>query len=266
MVTFRRKRFGKRAFKAKRRMPYRNKRMNIRRRLMRKPGVSRFRAPLGNFPAQKTVALRYVDTKTLDPVVGGTAVATVFRANNIFDPDFSGAGHQPMYRDNYAALYDRYRVNHATITMVALGTHVTNTTTAETTLGTTVGANQFFISNNRACRMFIVRDETASDFSTDLNTLVEEGNQNFVWRYCPQNSSPKMPILRFSCWPHRQFSVDRKDESLTADQGGGPANECFFICGVTDLGDATNIDSMTFQFIITYNVTFYDLIKTQAQQ
>lgn len=33
-----------------------------------------------------------------------------FRANSMFDPNFTGIGHQPMYRDEYATLYDSYTV------------------------------------------------------------------------------------------------------------------------------------------------------------
>ena len=33
-----------------------------------------------------------------------------FRWNSIFDPDYSGGGHQPLYRDTYAAIYNQYAV------------------------------------------------------------------------------------------------------------------------------------------------------------
>lgn len=225
--------------------------------------VSRFRAPLGNFPSTKTVSLRYVENLTFDPGASTSAV-NVFRVNSIYDPNYTGVGHQPMYRDNYAAIYETYRVNHASIAMVALDTHVVNTTTAETISGTTTGANQFYTTNHRACRMFIIRDKDPTDFNTELDTLVEEGNTNFVWKYCPQNTSGKMPVLRMSCWPHRQLNVSRYDDTLKAAQTDNPLGAAYFICGVTDLGSG-NPDSMTFQFIITYNVTFSNVIKNQTQ-
>lgn len=33
-----------------------------------------------------------------------------FRWNSTFDPDYSSAGHQPLYRDTYATIYDHYAV------------------------------------------------------------------------------------------------------------------------------------------------------------
>jgi len=34
----------------------------------------------------------------------------LFRANSIFDPDFTGVGHQPLSHDQYALRYSQYRV------------------------------------------------------------------------------------------------------------------------------------------------------------
>jgi len=43
-------------------------------------------------------------TATLAPAI------QVFRANSLFDPDFTGVGHQPMYRDQIVAQYQTYKV------------------------------------------------------------------------------------------------------------------------------------------------------------
>lgn len=34
----------------------------------------------------------------------------VFRGNSVFDPDYTGTGHQPLYYDQYGAIYNRYCV------------------------------------------------------------------------------------------------------------------------------------------------------------
>jgi len=228
----------------------------------RRPG--RIRASLGNFPSTKTVALRYLDNFTLDASATGSAVH-VFSINSIYDPNVSGVGHQPMFHDNYQSIYGSYRVNYATITVVPLATHVVNTTTANQVDGTNIGDNFFYNANQRGCRLWILRDESTIDYPTNVDTLIEEGNQNLVWRYCPQNTSQKMPILRSSGWPHKVLSTDRKDDTLQSVFGSNPAKQCYFVVGCSSIGGSANPDVLIFQCIITYNVTFFNLIKNQTQ-
>lgn len=40
----------------------------------------------------------------------------VYRANSLFDPDFTGVGTQPNYFDQYSALYNKYRVLAVSVT------------------------------------------------------------------------------------------------------------------------------------------------------
>lgn len=55
------------------------------------------------------VALRYVEGIGLDTASTGYA-EKVFRMNSIYDPNFTDAGHQPLFYDQWATIYDRYRV------------------------------------------------------------------------------------------------------------------------------------------------------------
>lgn len=58
------------------------------------------------FPATRRVTLRYVSYAS----ISGGFSNQVVSANNIFDPDTSGGGHQPLGFDNWAALYATYIV------------------------------------------------------------------------------------------------------------------------------------------------------------
>lgn len=60
------------------------------------------------------VPLRYVEQTTFNGVAGVQAYVTIM-ANSCFDPNSSGAGHQPYRYDQYATLYGRYRVLGATL-------------------------------------------------------------------------------------------------------------------------------------------------------
>lgn len=66
--------------------------------------------------------LQYNDVITLT----GTTAQYTFRANSMFDPDFTGTGHQPSYFDQYIASYERYRVVACTITVSVINRSFTD--------------------------------------------------------------------------------------------------------------------------------------------
>ena len=61
------------------------------------------------------VRLRYCQEITLNAASGAPAVH-VFRANSIYDPDYTTTGHQPANHDTWATIYDHYTVVGAKIT------------------------------------------------------------------------------------------------------------------------------------------------------
>jgi len=254
----------KRSRRVKRRANHRSKRLRYSKWRPTYVPKFKFKAPLGNFPSNKTVALRYLENFTLDASGSGSATQ-VFSVNSIFDPNVTGVGHQPMFRDNYANLYNTYRVNYSHITIIPLTTHVVNTTYSNDVGGTTVSQGQFYEANQRGCRLWILRDAATNDFPSNVDTLIEEGNTDFVWRYCPQNTSAKMPILKFSCWPAKLLNLSAKDDQLKAVQTVNPGAQAFYIVGISSIGAGVNPDPIACQAIITYNVTFSDPFKNQPQ-
>jgi hypothetical protein len=71
--------------------------------------IRRFTPMCYGFPDRLVSTLRYHSLTTLSSVSGSVAQYG-FRWNSIFDPDYTSAGHQPLYRDTYAAIYDQYAV------------------------------------------------------------------------------------------------------------------------------------------------------------
>lgn len=67
-----------------------------------------FRGDFG-FPDKIISKVRYHDTEPLVSTVGSLA-KYFYRLNSTFDPDLTGVGHQPMFRDTFAAVYDHYSV------------------------------------------------------------------------------------------------------------------------------------------------------------
>lgn len=61
-------------------------------------------------PDRAFTKLRYSSLGALTYAGFGVPAANQFRVNSLFDPDLSGTGHQPLAFDQYAGIYNRYRV------------------------------------------------------------------------------------------------------------------------------------------------------------
>lgn len=82
----------------------------------RRKGVRRFRrrrrqrVPRELVPTSRVVRMRYFDTITLNPPAA-TNAEYFYRANDVFDPDKTGTGHQPMGLDQLLGVF----YNHFTV-------------------------------------------------------------------------------------------------------------------------------------------------------
>lgn len=92
----------------RRRMTKRRPKRKFRKRYSRRTPVL-YRGLSSAFPAQIYTKLVYNDF--IDLSGGANPYQTyTFRLNSIYDPDYTGVGHQPMLRDELSAIYNRYQV------------------------------------------------------------------------------------------------------------------------------------------------------------
>lgn len=78
-------------------------------------------------PKRFTFKTRYVDyNRNLNPGVSGLPATQVYHLTSLFDPDFTGAGHQPIGFDQIMPMYDHFTVIGARVRVTA-----TNTDTAQ---------------------------------------------------------------------------------------------------------------------------------------
>jgi hypothetical protein len=103
------------------------------------------------FPNKLMSKLRYVDTYAVTSTSGSIGKQVLY-LNSTFDPDNTGTGHQPLYRDTFAAIYDQYAVVSADVIV----TFVSNAATSPMLVG---------------C---VVDDDAAT--SSTINTLCEQSN------------------------------------------------------------------------------------------
>jgi len=75
-------------------------------------GVSSIIRGVSNpFPYYRVVKHKYVEQFSLPAAAGAGLVRSyVFHANSTWDPNYTGTGHQPLYRDEMAAMYKYYIV------------------------------------------------------------------------------------------------------------------------------------------------------------
>lgn len=197
------------------------------------PGLSR---KVWGFPNTIITKLRYCDYYTMTSTAG-SVYYQVMLANSIFDPDVTGVGHQPMYRDTYAGIYDHYTVLGSKITV-----HFTNTSST----GTVIAG---------------VRGDDDGTGSTTLTTIME-GN-NGTWVQLGQNGSGQdTKTVTCTFEPLADFGVDAKDDGFSSTAVGSNPTEGFYyhiFAANTVAGTSTILASIE----IEYTVKFSEL-ATQA--
>lgn len=203
------------------------------------------------------VKLFYNDVISLNPTTNSVGAngsnVWAYQANNIYDPDNTSTGHQPMYADNYALVYSRYQVMYATIKVTVVN-HFVNTKDG----GTEVP--------NYSYRLFITRDcQASSDKPGGTNELLEEKGTNIRWRFVGPSLNGKLPQLGFSVVPHKLQGLNPRDDSMQASTGGGPDKGAYFLIYITSADGATDPPSVYLNVQLCFHVMFYDRILNQAQ-
>lgn len=109
-------------------MPYR-KRPIRRRRRKAAPRRNTRRLAIRRNPVSKTatVQLKYCQFIALNPGAAGIPATHYYRMNSIYDPDFTGTGHQPMGHDTYETLYNHYYVKSCKTTVYFSSTSAVGT-------------------------------------------------------------------------------------------------------------------------------------------
>lgn len=94
------------------------------------------------FPDRLFTKLKYEVIINTTQQTAGVLYEYVFRGNSLFDPDVTSAGRQPTYYDQYAAVYNKYRV-HASSCVVEMMNDPSNASGIMVALTPTDLANPF---------------------------------------------------------------------------------------------------------------------------
>lgn len=179
------------------------------RRIPRGPGI------LKNF--NRLVKMRYLTYGTIT-TVGGAMNAQIFRANSIFDPDYSGVGHQPSFHDVYAQLWTKYLVVGSKLRFRFIPYFITGDTSAAQTV--------------HVCGIKLDSDNT---FGTDYDTYIEDQNQKFTYHASDIGTRLKYLTSNFSSKKFFGYK-DHKDNinRYGANFGSNPSEDAYFVVWAQD--------------------------------
>lgn len=202
-------------------------------------GMQIIKNPTTGPPSETLVKLRYVTRVTLNPTVGVLATHS-FRTGSLFDPDFTGTGHQPMGFDTYASMYNNYIVRKSTIKATGVIQGVVGG----------VGMLQYGIMNSPA----------NAPPSTDPDTITESGLVKIVSTSNTVNTNIPTAV-RSNYDLNRDHAVSNyRDNRLSfgAHISSNPSNNRFFhlMCWNTD----ATVDQLPvlFQVQMDFDCSFSD--------
>jgi len=175
------------------------------------------------FPATMVARLTYsaivdIDANTTTPGYH------LFRANGIFDPDYTSTGHQPYGRDTYASIYNHYRVLKSNCSMIS-----------------TLAANIIYGVS--------MKDDVTVE--TNFNTIREAKGTNFV--ACQDRAASK--------YAKNSFNTDYypNKNNQDAPMGASPGDPMFYQCWCEGVSTSANPAVTPFMITIVYDVLFWEL-------
>lgn len=192
------------------------------------PGLSR---KVWGFPNSILTKLRYCDVYNVTSTIGARSI-NVYAANGIFDPDISGVGHQPLYRDNWVNIYDQY---------VVIGSKITVTfspTSATVPMICGIAGN----------------DDTT--VQTSVIALQEINNASSLL----MGTAGSQPVTLSSTFePLEMFGVDAKADGASQTNVGSNPTELWCWGIWTATADGTSTASASIKIEIEYTVKFAEL-------
>jgi len=189
-------------------------------------------------PVTKIVKLRYATNFLLDAGTG-TIDSHIFRANSIFDPDYTGTGHQPLGHDQWSVFYQQYSVVKSKITVHAAS------------FGNTSAANGILSIKT-------IADDAAP--GTTYNTTVLE-NPSTSWKVYGGNASSG-PITVTKTFNHKTtYKRPISDDTFISNFGYNPNEQTYFhVCNqaLADTNDSAPLECVAI-------IEYYVMLRTPIE-
>lgn len=188
-------------------------------------------------PDRMITKLEYRVGKQINSSFGATAIVD-YRLNSIYDPEIALGGHQPMWRDQYDALYNKYRVFRCKYEF------------------------KICAINSNGTPLRVVTLSSAQQPSSLPSTITTAWEQNRTGNRLIPSGSDKITTMRGNIslpYLQGQTSVAFKgDDDNASGMGGDPVNWAV----LRFLAESANSSAETVQYSIdvklTYFVEFFD--------
>lgn len=192
-------------------------------------------------PKIRTVSMPY---RHYQSFVSATVQYQTFRMNSIYDPDYTGLGHQPFGYDQLELQYGRYNVIASRI--------------------------RFRAQNNREsyCTLFWeVSPDVARTYTID--TLTEsphiEGHVRLYGGSSTGIANAGATATRTSKWyfPYKYYGLERNDDSLHSAFGNNPSKQ-LYLRFITAMDDGASLNNLFLETYIDYVVELSEPLNVAA--
>lgn len=168
------------------------------------------------FPDRLRIRIAYSDVQTYTLTSIGLFSSNTYRMNSLFDPDQTGVGAQPYWRDQLATIYNKYRV---------LGCKMTSTFTRASESAAGHGPYVCGIQTGNST-------STTSFSSAGLMTTA-----NTTYEILNQDNGPVKVVATYA--PNQAFGPKLLADNLSASMGANPTTPWYGITFVAHEGTAT---------------------------
>lgn len=186
----------------------------------------------GGFSDIVRTKLRYVQQFT---VTGAAFANRFFRGNSCYDPDQTGTGHQPMFFDQYIAVYGKYRVLASAVKI------------------------QVMNSGNASTYVVILPATVVTPVYANIDAVLEANKATSLrvvppLQYLPQQQKRYMTTSKATGVSR---SVVYSDDTYAALFNADPVNLWYWSFVFQTIDQATNID-LSVLLTMTLYVEFFD--------
>ncbi|UYD39100.1 MAG: capsid protein [Wigfec virus K19_562] len=191
-------------------------------------------------PKRKTVIMPYSTNVSLTSVVPGASQNYVMRANSIFDPDVTGAGHQPLSHDQWALFYNHYVVTYCTVTCEWINANAPGTAMYPQAIGIQI--------------------------NDDVNTLITGGagistaleNKHIRYRFVPRTDKAEADSrtwkVKYRFSPLKFANRSKYSQDVRAAMGNNPTEQVMIHVFAAPLSAADTVGTWYVNIHVAYTV------------